>query len=54
MCLSFQQQQKIRPDNRSNAATKTYQNIELLPALGKVDLALDGVRVADVDKGEIL
>ena len=32
----------------------SHQDVELLPALGKVDPLLDGVRVADVDKGEVL
>ena len=32
----------------------TYENIELLPPLGEVDLVLDEVRVADLDEGEVL
>jgi hypothetical protein len=32
----------------------SYQDVELLPALGKVDPVLDGVGVPDVDKGEVL
>ena len=32
----------------------TNQNIELLPPLGKVDLVVAEVRVANVDEGEVL
>ena len=32
----------------------SYQNVVLLPPLGKVDLVFDVVAVADVDEGEIL
>ena len=32
----------------------SYQDVVLLPPLGKVDLVFDVVAVADVDEGEIL
>ena len=31
-----------------------YQDVELLPSLGEVDLVVEVVRVADVDEGQVL
>ena len=33
---------------------KSYQYVELLPPLGKVDLPIQKVRVAYLDEGEVL
>ena len=33
---------------------ETYQNVELLPPLGKVDLVVEGVWVANVDERQVL
>lgn len=35
-------------------APHAVQNVELLPALGEVDLPVNVVRVPEVDKGQIL
>ena len=32
----------------------THENIELLPPLGEVDFSVEGITVADVDKGQVL
>ena len=31
-----------------------YQDVELLPSFGEVDLVVEVVRVADVDEGQVL
>ena len=35
-------------------ASQIVQNIELLPPLGEVDFSVEGITVADVDKGQVL
>ena len=31
-----------------------YQNVELLPSFGEVDFVIENVRIADLDKGQVL
>ena len=35
-------------------ASQIVQDIELLPPLGEVDFSVEGITVADVDKGQVL
>jgi hypothetical protein len=47
---------EIKPDSKATFIhpSFSYQDVELLPALGKVDPVLDGVGVPNVDEGEVL